>query len=827
MNTLKLTCNAALLALLAPFALGAAKPAVLAAPTDADFARMGIADIRRGVVSDAPATDWERALVTGNGLTGAMAMGAVGKETIVLNRAGLFLPYTPPMPPINQGAHLPEIRRLIAEGRYQAAADFAYELSQKEGYHGTHWTEPFVPVCSLQVRTPVQGEARDYLRGTDYPTGVTSTQYRDAAGTLVRRLFVSRADDVAVLSLRRDDGAPVDVELGFVQHDPAVTPQEKTADAKAFRSVDTEAGADGTLVFLSTFAHAWKGSAQGCSAAARVVAPGGTVVAKEGRLHVSGAREVLVLMRTDVTFDLSRIEPAKPGMVRRELERLTPELAALPANYDALLERHARLHGELFNRMRLDLAGSSAAEHRLPAPALFARSTPEKVNPTLLEKQFDACRYLILSSSSHRFPPTLQGVWGASWHPAWSGDYTHDGNVPVAIIGNLPGNMPELLEGFFSYHESLMDAYRENARRMFNARGIVVPARTGSHGYANHFGPKWCLTFWTAGGAWVAQTYYDYYLHTGDRTFLKRRAIPFMREVAFFYEDFLAGTEGPDGKVVFSPSYSPENNPGNSESQATLNATMDVAGASELLTNLIAACRQEGVNLESVARWERLLGKLPEYRINKDGALAEWCTPLLEDNHAHRHVSHFIELYSGLPAHIEGNPRLIEAFKVALRRRTDWRRSIGGGEMAFGQAQMGAVAANLRLPELAMENVGMLSSWFWFPESLMTAHNPQSIFNTDIAGGIPQLLIRMLCDAQPGRVTLLPALPSQWPAGRLQGALLRGSVELRELEWAPGRVRATLLSPVAQRVSVRVHGVSEERILELRAGEPASVELAR
>ena len=791
-------------------------PAFLAEPTDAELVRMGIGDVRRAVLAESPASRWETAMLSGNGLSGAMVFGGVREETIVLNRAGLFLPFTGPVTPPSQGAHLAQIRALFAEGRYQEAADFLYELSQKEGFNGTHWTDPFVPVCSLRVRLPGDSEVTGYLRGTDYATGVAGVQWTDAAGTLVRRVFVSRADDVVVVSLQRENGAPIDCDLKLVQHNPELFEKEKSAPAEAFKLVESAATKDG-LVFHSSFAKAWQGSPQGCETAARVVAPGGTVRAEDDQLRVRGAREVLILLRSAVVSKEALREPA----------RLADSLKSLEPDYATLLARHTKLHTPIFKRMQLELGGAEAAELRLPAAKLFARSAIGKLSPALVQKQFDACRYLILSSSGDQFPPTLQGVWGATWHPAWSGDYTHDGNVPVAILGDLPANMPELLEGFFTYHESLLGAYRDNARVLFNARGIVVPARTGSHGYANHFGPRWCLTFWTAGGAWVAQTYYDYFLYTGDRRFLRQRAIPFMREVALFYEDFLHGTEGPDGRVVFTPSYSPENAPSNTQSQASVNATMDVAAAHELLSNLIAACKLEGVDSESVARWEKLLAKLPDYRINADGALAEWATPKLADNYEHRHVSHLYELYTGLSDRVAADPALMQAFKVALRKRTDWRRKIGGGEMAFGQAQMGAVAASLRLPELAYENVEMLCNWFWFPESMMTAHNPQSIFNTDIAGGIPQLIIKMLADSQVGWVELLPALPVQWPSGRIQGLLCRGGIELKSLEWSPKSVKAVFVSRADQTLRVRTAGVSGERILELKAGEAQTLEWGR
>lgn len=138
---------------------------------------------------------------------------------------------------------------------------------------------------------------------------------------------------------------------------------------------------------------------------------------------------------------------------------------------------------------------------------------------------------------------------------------------------------------------------------------------------------------------------------------------------------------------------------------------------------------------------------------------------------------------------------------------------------------MGAVAASLRRADLAYENVEMLANWFWFPESMMTSHNPRSLFNTDIAGGIPQLLIRMLIDIEPGEVTLLPALPPQWPHGSLSGALGRGRIEVRELAWTEKSVRVTLRSVISQKIILRSGPTARE--LNLPAGEPIFAEFPR
>jgi len=85
-------------------------------------------------------------------------------------------------------------------------------------------------------------------------------------------------------------------------------------------------------------------------------------------------------------------------------------LAQLPDDYAGLLQRHAKLHGELFNRMRLDLGGG--ADQRRTTEELIAESTYEKPNRALIEKEFDAARYNIISCTG-KLPPNLQGVWVA------------------------------------------------------------------------------------------------------------------------------------------------------------------------------------------------------------------------------------------------------------------------------------------------------------------------------------------------------------------------------------------------------------------------------
>ena len=272
--------------------------------------------------------------------------------------------------------------------------------------------------------------------------------------------------------------------------------------------------------------------------------------------------------------------------------------------------------------------------------------------------------------------------------------YTLDGNLFTAVAANLATGTPELLLPVFDLLESHLADFRDNARRLYRAAGILLPPHVSTHGRHNHFGARWCLTFWTAGAGWAAMLYHDYWRYTGDEEFRRSRALPFLREVAAFYRDFVR----PDGTLV--PSYSPENAPAGTPCQAAVNATMDIA----VLRAVLRALAEAGEEPAGLA------DRLPRYAIDPDGTLAEWVWPGLRAHHAHRHASHLIGLWYEPDAAITGDPALREAARRAVLARLAWWRE---SDQVTGA---GAVVRPARFPRrpgpLARWRSGW-SSWAW------------------------------------------------------------------------------------------------------------------
>lgn len=740
--------------------------------------------------SATPASGWEEALISGNGTLGALVFGDPAQETITLCHEGLRMPLCRPLPTVSTAPHLSELRALLLEGQYQAAAERVIALAREEGYQELRWVDPLVPGFDVKLTTPMSGALTSYTRSVDFRTGVVDVCWCDERGLWTRRLFVSRADAVAVLLIQPPPGQTIDCTLTLAISG-LNSDQERRFFEEGVKNVVIET--EGNLLsYRCRFRRSWPGSLRGCDGLARLCAPGAALVLDQHSVTVQGASELLVLL------DLALVEQDGD---EQPLTALRQRLEALPTDFAALLKRHVALHGALFERVTLELNGAEARELSSEKLLASAHKQPDRLSPALFERLFQAGRYAIISSCGSQ-PPSLQGIWTGTWTPAWSSAFTHNGNLPIALSSLLATRTPELMHAYFGYLESLLDDLRENARRLYHCRGIYLPAHTSTHGKQNHFHEIWCHTFWTVGAAWAAHYYYDYWQYTGDRAFLTQRVLPFLEEAVTFFEDFLV--PGEDDRLLFLPSLSPENSPANTGSQASINATMDLALVKELLRNVIAASQLIEVNSERIPGWQALLQRLPAYRINEQGELAEWIWPGLEENHAHRHPSQLYAFFYEIDPDIAHNQRMLQAARAALQARLVWWRGneIEQHDMAFGLVMLGLAAVHLRMPEIAQEIAGWLATHYW-RSSLVSTHNHGSIFNVDIAGGIPGLICEMLVQSHLGHIDLLPLLPEEWSCGSLKGLACRGAITIDDLTWQSRSIQLTLHATQAQQLTLR------------------------
>jgi alpha-L-fucosidase 2 len=734
----------------------------------------------RGIHETTAAFSWTDGFVTGNGEYGAVLYGEPALEKVIFNHHRFVMPNgtRDTLPPVISD-RLETVRDQALAGDYAGA-----QQTFTSGW-GLQWTQTFHPGYELQLSTPDMTTANDYARLTDFRTGEVTHTWTDQDGTWTRHAVVSRADQVIVHELLAPAGRTVDVTL-------SVNTALEDAPSSVTYATRATADGDGYLNLRGTYPSGQ--GAYGFEGVTRVVVTGAdaSVTASGSTLVVSQATTVLLLTK------LGRYETATGW----DPNPLHSALAALDADYATLLSGHTALHSAMYDRSSLDL-NVSAADRQLSTSELIARQNDntDVIDLALLERLYDSGRYFFLSSSGV-LPPRLTGLWAGTWTGAWADDFTTDANVNLQVAGGNTLDLPEAMQGFFDLILGQLDHWRTNAANLYGARGFHAPTRTdGEYGHMLHFDNGFAGHCWTGGADWLLYPLLEYYEVTGDETFLSDTLGPALMELALLYEDFLTRTDA-DGKAVFVPAFSPENAPGNTGVLLSVNATGDIAAGRHALTAAIDAANALDVEQgsgEGVERWTVLLAMLPDYRINEDGALAEWSWPGLDDHYDHRHVHH---LYAAWPLHEinpEDRPDLVPPALRAIEVRGDENLS------AHGSLHRALAAARLKDGAMVYDNVRKIIGNDMLFRSLMTSHNPGlETYNADAANALPAILGEALVYSRPGILELLPALPDELSKGTITGVRCRNRILVESLSWdiEDGGATVVVISDITQDITL-------------------------
>ena len=492
-----------------------------------------------------PAEKWVEALPVGNGRLGAMIYGDPHKEVIQLNENTIYAgqPHDNNKPEAKEA--LPEVRRLIFEGKY----DEAQHLANQSFFKGIHGM-PYQTAGNLKLHFHNKASYTNYYRELDIEKAVATTRYSQNGVNYETTTFSSFPDQVIVVRIKADKPGAINFTA--------------TMDRPSAYNLTTK---DNHLVLSGiTSDHEGVKGAVKFEAHSKIVVVGGTVSANDTSITVSEANVATIYISIGTNFKNYKDLSEDAGKKAR-----APFQNAIGKGFEKLLNDHIADYRSLFNRVSLDLGVTGAAakptDVRVEA---FAQGN----DPHLVTLYFQFGRYLLIASSRPGGQPAnLQGIWNDQLYPAWDSKYTININAEMNYWPAEITNLSELHEPFIQMVRELSETGQKTARDMYDADGWVAHHNTDIWRVTGPIdGAFWGM--WPLGSAWLSQHLFDKYEFSGDKQYLES-VYPIMKGATQFYLDFLVA-EPEHNWLVVTPSISPENAPASHPGASIVaGATMD------------------------------------------------------------------------------------------------------------------------------------------------------------------------------------------------------------------------------------------------------------
>jgi len=208
---------------------------------------------------------------------------------------------------------------------------------------------------------------------------------------------------------------------------------------------------------------------------------------------------------------------------------------------------------------------------------------------------------------------------------------------------------------------------------------------------------------------------------------------------------------------------------------------------------------------------EKARTRLPPVQIGRRGQLQEWIDDYSESEPEHRHVSHLWGLYPGHEISLRGTPELAAAVRRSLELR-------GDGGTGWAKAWKVALWAHLGDGDHAFTLLqGLISD-----STLPNMFDVCPPFQIDGNFGGAAAIAEMLMQSDRGEVNLLPALPSAWPQGMIEGLRARGGVKV-DVEWHDRKLMAATLTSNSRR-TVHVRYGNNSVTIKLLAHKPVHLD---